>query len=507
MKRSIGFIGAFLLAQTLPLAAQEQAAGPQVQVFGEQIDVRVVNVEAVVTDGEGKLIRGLAAKDFRLLVDGKEVPIEYFTEIVEGTSATTETASAGAAPPVTAGEEVGRSYLVYIDEPFAIAEVRDAALEKLERDLTLLKGGDQMAVLAFDGSRIHVLSGWTGDRAALSAALVHARRRPAAGNQAIAQQRKLRQDVEWILDNAESFEPDQIAAFLEDTSGRISPEARTQLGKTAAAAAGALRGFETPFGRKVLLFVSGAWSMKVAPQLYRPMVEAANRLGYTIYAVDAAKSEARDVSALDALARATGGRVAVSAKMEVFRQVVADTGSYYWLGFTPTWKADDRHHRVEVAPRRADLEVRARTGFSDLSRRTENAMKAESVLLFGGAEQDRRLIVQLGEPRRAGRGRVEIPVIVGVPVESLVLTPQRTGFIAEAPLAVAALDESGGRAELPTSRLKVEIETPPRAGTFARFRTVVKLRDAGQRLVFTVHDSVHGTSLWGQADFKPRPKR
>jgi hypothetical protein len=36
---------------------------------------------------------------------------------------------------------------------------------------------------------------------------------------------------------------------------------------------------------------------------------------------------------------------------------------------------------------------------------------------------------------------------------------------------------------------------------------VVKLSDAEQRLVFTVHDPVHGTSLWGQADFKLRPKR
>ncbi len=332
MRVAIGWIGASLWALGVPLAAQQDAAP---QVFEEIIDVRVVNVEAVVTDPGGQQVRGLTVEDFQLLVDGKEVPIEYFTEIVEGTSATAEPAGAGAVSPVTVspvtvspvtvGEEVGRSFLIYIDEPFAVAEVRDAVLEKLERDLSLLEGTDQMALLAFDGSRIEVLSGWTGDRAALAAALAQARRRVAGGNQALAQQRKLQQDVDWVLDNAESFEADQIAAFLSDTSGRVGPEARTQLGKTAVAAAGALRGFETPPGRKVLLFVSGAWSMSVAPQLYRPMVEAANRLGYTIYPVDAAKSAAKEVSALDRLARSTGGRVAVSAKLEVFRQVVADT--------------------------------------------------------------------------------------------------------------------------------------------------------------------------------------
>lgn len=497
----LALLGAIMIS---PLAAQPP------QVFEEAIDVRVVNVEAVVTDARGQRIRGLTAQDFRLLVDGKEVPVEYFTEVVEGTAAA-NTAGAGTSP-VAAGEEVGRDYLVYIDESFSLANARDELLEKLERDLTLLGPGDQMAVLAFDGSRLEVLSGWTGDHAALAAALEAARRRPAKGGEMLANQRKLQADVDWVLDSASSLDdgdpsgPSVVGAILDAMSTRISPEARTQLGKAALGAASALRGFEAPPGRKVMLMLSGAWSLNVAPRLYGPLVEAANRLGYTVYPVDLAQSDARSVTALDKLARATGGRVAVSAKMEAFREVVADTGSYYWLGFTPVWKADDKGHRVEVEPRRADLKVRARTGFSDLSRRTENAMKAESVLIFGGAEQDRRLLVQLGAPRRAGRGQIEIPVTLGVPVESLALTPKGKGFLAETPLAVAAMDAKGGRADLPGSRLKVEIQEPPRPGTYARFQTVVRLRDTEQRLVFTVHDPLNGTSLWGAADFKPRSR-
>lgn len=492
-------------ALAMPLAAQPP------QVFEEAIDVRVVNVEAAVTDAKGQRVRGLTARDFRLLVDGKEVPVEYFTEVVEGTASAA--AGADTTSPVSAGEEVGRDYLVYIDEAFSLANTRDELLEKLERDLTLLRPGDQMAVLAFNGSRLEVLSGWTGDHTVLAAALETARRRPAKGGEMLAHQRKLQADVDWVLDSASSLDdgdstgPSTVGTILDAMSTRISPEARTQLGKTALAAASALRGFEAPQGRKVMLMLSGAWSLNVAPRLYGPLVEAANRLGYTVYPVDLAQSDARSVTALDKLARATGGRVAVSAKMEAFRDVVADTGSYYWLGFTPAWKADDKGHHVEVEPRRADLKVRARTGFSDLSRRTENAMKAESVLIFGGPEQDRRLIVQLGAPRRAGRGQIEIPVILGVPVESLALTPKGKGFLAETPLAVAAMDVQGGRADLPGSRLKVEIKDPPRPGTYARFQTVVRLRDTEQRLVFTIHDPINGSSLWGAADFKPRPKR
>jgi hypothetical protein len=294
-----------------------------------------------------------------------------------------------------------------------------------------------------------------------------------------------------------------IGREMEALGPRISPEARTTLGRTAASVAAALRAFPAPPGRKVMLLLSGAWSMSVAPQLYGSLVEAANRLGYTIYPVDMAQSDPYEITALGLLAGRTGGRVVVSAKLDPFREVVADTGSYYWLGFTPSWRADDRRHRLTVETRRAGLKVRTRGGFSDLSKRTESAMKAESALLFGGAERDRRLIVRLGEPKRAGRGRLEIPVTLGVPVESLALTPKGAGYIAETPLAVVAMDGKGGRADLPGSRLSVALTGAPKAGTYARFQTVVRVSDAGQRLVFSVQDPVAGTAIWGEVEYTP----
>ena len=95
-----------------------------------------------------------------------------------------------------------------------------------------------------------------------------------------------------------------------------------------------------------------------------------------------------------------------------------------------------------------------------------------------------------------------MPVTLGVPVEALALTPNGKGYLAEIPLAIAALDGDGGRADLPASHLKVAVTALPRTGTFARFQTVVRLRQAGQQLVFSVPDPVSGQALWGQADFR-----
>ena len=57
---------------------------PLPDLFADTIDVRVVNVEVVVTDHEGYRIQGLEASDFELLVDGQPVPISYFTEVDDG---------------------------------------------------------------------------------------------------------------------------------------------------------------------------------------------------------------------------------------------------------------------------------------------------------------------------------------------------------------------------------------------------------------------------------------
>jgi len=153
---------------------------------------------------------------------------------------------------------------------------------------------------------------------------------------------------------------------------------------------------------------------------------------------------------------------------------------------------------VTIETRRPGLAVRSRLGFSDLSKASERALKAESVLLFGGAAQDRRLFVKLGAPRRHGRD-LEVPVLLGVPFEALSLTPQGKGYLADIPMALAAMDEKGGRSDLRT-RLKVAIPILPQAGNYVRFQTVVLLRNIGQKLVFTVPDQASGGTVWGEAN-------
>src|SRR3954462_8533552 len=134
----------------LPADPQALPPAPPAPSFGERIDVRVVNVEAVVTDREGGRGRGLTAADFRLLVDDQEVPVGYFTEIVDGKAAAP---GAGAPPtpattsPLAAGELVGTSYLVFVDNSFVLAAHRNIVLDKLAGDVARLGPEDRMAIV------------------------------------------------------------------------------------------------------------------------------------------------------------------------------------------------------------------------------------------------------------------------------------------------------------------------------------------------------------------------
>jgi VWFA-related protein len=494
------------LGLALPLRAQEAPRVPQGEEFGETIDVRVVNVEAVVTNRSGERVRGLKAGDFKLLVDGKEVPVEYFAEVAEGSAVS----ASGSGGPVAAGEAMGRNYLVFIDEAVSIRSQRDDLLKRMKLDLALLRPADRMAVLAFDGLHIEVLAPWTQDVAALAAAFDKARQRPTLGMtarvhlEAPESERNLMEDSAMILDDGDrtggpDFRQIELAALEGEA---ISGDAYSDAHKSSDAAASALRAFEAPPGRKVMLLVSAAWTLQAGPRFFGAVVGAANRLGYSVYPVDSAQSGTYAIRSADVLARLTGGTALAPLDNRFFKAAVQETGSYYLLGFSPSWKANDRTHPVTVTAAGSGLAVRSRYGFSALSKPAVAALHTESLLLFGGAPSEKRLFVKLGPPRPQGK-EVAVPVLLGVPFEALTLTPRGKGYVAELPLSLSALDEKGGRSSLHT-RLEVALPTLPVAGNYVRFQTVIRLSNLGQRLVFTVPDEQNGRSLWGEASFDRR---
>ncbi|HVR98037.1 MAG TPA: VWA domain-containing protein [Thermoanaerobaculia bacterium] len=534
-----------LLLGALQALAQTPPSPPS-PLFGEEIEVRVVNVEVVVTDRQGNRVPDLKPSDFRLLVDGKETPIEYFTE-VRGGLAVAPTAD-GEAPVVPGlasfapGSPVGTSYLVFVDDFFSLGPQRNTVLRTLQEDLGRLGPEDRMAIVAYDGRDLAMLSSWSSSQRDLSRAFQQAMDRPTQGIDRLAD---LRTFESFHRTSAGSVGPrSPLVATLTFEERDFARRLSEQIQQVVSAAANTLRGFASPPGRKVLLLLSGGWPYRVADyvvndpsrtimtrevpegqELLRPLTQTANLLGYTLYSVDVPgvegvlgadaenqgpgstsfnlrEQEIHDT--LDFVARETGGQAFLGGRRgKALELAESDTRSYYWLGFTPNRQRNDARHAMRVEVRRPGLAVRSRDSFLDLSRQAEVSMMVESAMLFGSFPGAAPMKMQVGPPVKSGRREMVVPITLQIPMDAFEVVHMEGRYVARLELRVAATDEKGGRSPIPVIPIDLAGDKPPAPGSVFRYETRLTLRRAPHHLVVALFDPISGKITTAEADVKP----
>jgi VWFA-related protein len=550
---ALRFLLALVPAVVLPFSAlaQDAPAEPP-SFFGEALDVRVVNVEAVVTDREGNRVPDLKQGDFRLQVDGKEVPVSFFTEVRDGRPTAT--------PGAEAGEAVGTGYLVFIDDYFSTAVRRDEVLREIHKDLSRLGPRDSMAIVAFDGARLTPLSGWTSSAADLGRALDTALARPARGLDRVSELRSFleSQDFSDHINDDEAHDPIKervVNDGLREQERAYGSMLVRQLDGAVSAAVSAMRGAGAPRGRKVMLLLAGGWPFSIqsfvrggAPnaastelpsgeQMLRPLTSTANLLGFTIYPVDvpgieggAAQSssfaapragaaaalsgfgtslasdnlrEQEVEGSLSFLAKETGGRAMLNGlRAEVLTKAADDVRSYYWLGFTPAWERNNRRHEVKVTVQRPGVSVRSRNSFLDLSAKAELSIRMESALLFGHLPDAIAMPMKLGAPVRS-KTDTDIPLTLALPVSAMTVIPSGGKFLAHLELRIAASDENGNRSDVPYLPLDLSADKLPKPDGFVRYDTRIKIHGKAHHLVVATYDPMSGKIATAEADLVP----
>ena len=136
----VSFIGLAPVA----LAAQE------IPSLGETMEIAIVNVDVIVTDREGKRVRGLKKSDFTMLENGRPQPITHFAEYRDDASEGSASVEAEAEAQSTAPEQ--KRTLVLFLEPFQAKRVlADQFVESL---MTLVREtvrpGDAVSIVVFD---------------------------------------------------------------------------------------------------------------------------------------------------------------------------------------------------------------------------------------------------------------------------------------------------------------------------------------------------------------------
>jgi VWFA-related protein len=546
-------LGVLALVGGVATTAQQPPAAAG-SPFGEEIDVRVVNVEVVATDAKGDRVSGLSAADFTLSVDGKPVAVEYFSEVRDGRpQAAPEAPAATAAAPGTGGAQppaaatAGTNYLVFVDDYFAIAPQRDPVLAALRASLDQLRPEDRMAIVAFDGGRLAQLSGWSASRTELAAALDRAMAREAHGFERATERRSFARDEDFrsqIVADATPLDLNARGGDLNEAQTAYGITLIRQVQASAGAAVSAMRAFAAPEGREVLLLLAGGWpysaralasngsgmprqELPEGDRVLKPLTDTANLLGYTIYPVDvpgqqATGTDVETTTAVNAdggnaplleqeteaslrfIAKETGGRpILDGTRMVALASASDDTRSFYWLGFVPSWRGDDRAHRLKVDVRRPGISVRARSSFLDLSRQAEVSMRLESALLLGSFPGALSMPIKLGEPKRGRRGQLELPVTLGLPVELMTLVPVGDKYAAKLELRFAASDENGATSQIPVLPITLTSDKPPQPGGFVRHQTTVTLRGAANHLVIAAYDPVSDRVATAEIELAP----
>lgn len=524
------------------------AGPPSASLFGDIIDVRVVNLEVVVTRN-GERVSGLQPEDFELTIDGEDVPIEYFTEVLGGTAVQSGTESqAGTLPALAPGAPVSTSYLVFIDEFFMLPSMRNMVLKGMIEQLPMLDPEDRMAVVAFNGKKLEMLSSWSQSIPELTRVFEDALERPAYGLQRRAEERS--------FESGREFRERRLLQSVANPTYRLDIEEEQeaqriagQVKRAVMSATSALRGFANPPGRKVMVLFSGGWPYNPAQwvvgdftrsiqetgipqgeQLYGPLIETANRLSYTIYPVEApylrfpgGSAEVSSVerstqantlfnareqesrAALNVIAGDTGGRAIFGGgRSSALENAVTDTRTYYWIGFTPDWKGDDEEHDIRLKARDRKLKVRSRESFSDLSRSTEVTMMVESTLLLGDAPTGLPLYAQVGPGVKAKRGKVQVPLTVVIPIHELTFLPNENEYLAEIEMRIAVEDERGGLNEIPVIPMRVSLTEPPKEGDLRRVDTGVLMRKRKHTMVVSLYDVASGKILTAKLDVDPK---
>lgn len=548
-------------AAAVPLAAQRDARVEG--TFGEIVEVRVVNLEVVVEDRDGNRVSGLAPEDFKLFVEGEEMPVDFFSEVAAGTAVTSGEAVADlqGAPGVAAGQAVGTSYLVFFDEMFSVPRDRNLVIDSVIERLGDMGPQDRMAVVAFTGERVEMLTSWEQDRGKLREVLENAKGRRGTGannlndigfnDEDLALNAALDEEIRQALGQNEGIPgqegdpnpPERISDLDRlPPADLVRPYIRRlerKLEKVVTAATATLRSFAKPPGRKVMFLVSGGWPYSPtdfvvnasAPvigygeqvsgeRLYGPLFDTANRLGYTIYPIDAPGQRGSSVDASNAgsitgantltqelrqrethstlhlLAEETGGRALIDgARLDAFDTVISDTRSYYWLGFTPQWRGDDEQRKIEVEIQRPGFKARYRTSFLDMSRSNETSFMVESALLVGELPGAQPLQVQIGQAEKRNFGRIQVPIKVAIPMDLITMLPQGDQYVSDLELRVAVLDEQGNRNDMPVIPMKLQGPSLPEPGQYAVYETEVRMRNRPHSVVIAVYDPLSGTML------------
>lgn len=510
MRKSLAIALAFLF--TLPTFAAEppKQTEPPAAPYVEKIDVRVINVDVVVTDKKGNRITGLTKDDFEIYENGVPKAISNFYEIASEKKAASApgTAVATAAPKPTAAqiaeipENQRRRLIFYIDNLSLAPFNRNRVFKDMKKFVeTAMRPGDEAMVATFNKS-IKVRLPFTRDPVQVQQMLDSIMGESGLGLSGRSESRdtmKRIQDADNV-DEAISIARQYAESVQHDL--RQNVEAINGLMSTVAGVEGkkilvlTTEGFQMQPGREMFYAVDEAghskgWSSAGgnmlegmafdASSLISSIAKSANANNITLYTIHAgglgAGSEnnmaemdraipysvtsqalSNSTESLQMMAEMTGGLYSVNTNnfAQMFQRINEDLDSYYSLGYRAGTERVDRQRNIDVRVKNRNYIARARQTFVEKSMYAEMSDRVVANLLYRTKANDLHIVAKINSPVPADE-LFKIPVEIHIPMENLTLLPQGETYAGGFTVYVAVGNKDGDMSDVQHMQATVRI--------------------------------------------------
>src|SRR6266536_1152035 len=515
MKTMKKIVAILMTALAAVAAGQEQG----IPTFREAVEVRVMDLDVVVTDSRGRPVSDLVQGDFTVRVDGKPVPIDYFARIDEGTIHAPDLASA---PPERVLAEyrkggeayVPRHFLIYVDVGHLSPGHRGRALEALRDFVTRLGPSDTGRVVLFD-RRAKDLTPWTASKETLLSAL--SRMESGVGmSRLMTEQQTLREidstrSAQSRITAARNYaqqERAEVRQMLNDMGSEVTTLTALPGKKAFLFVSG---GFETQPGFAMTQYAAGRFNMSLqafdtrnlASEIDAVVKRAnasnddplANRPGVAFFAREDSQA------GMQILARETGGLALVNSNDfdRGLGRIYQDTSTYYSIGINLSKLPSTGYRDVRVEVSRPGLTVRARRGFAGRTGEQQARDVTQAALRTNVEYRGIPVTLRLA-PARKEKKYYTLPISVTVPASSLTLVPRGDSSEARADVYIGVIDDSGNMSDV--GREEATFNLPKHAPADAPLNTIVTLqtRKGNQRIVVNVQDRATGRMGTAKAD-------
>lgn len=459
-------------AQTKPPIAEPQAP------LSESIEVRVINVDVVVTDRRGNPVSGLTKDDFVILENGQQKPISNFYE-VSSNAKMTATAAGTPAEPQQAREEIPdtqkRRIIFYVDNLTLAPFNRNRVFKNMKQFIDeVMRPGDEAMIATYNRS-MKVRVPFTRDKVTLQQTLDVIAGESGLGTSERSD-RKSRQDN---IKDAQTYDEALTLArsYAEEKQHdlRNSVESLNALMSTLAGVEGkkvlvlTSEGFPIQPGREMFQYLDEIareknWNMGSAQlegmsydakDMIQSIARSANANNITMYTIHAAGLDATNTVSADnsqptsfAVAQATvtnstdslalmadmtGGLASLNTNnfQAAFERIDKDLNTYYSLGYRAGTERVDRQRSIQVRLRNNPnrYSVRSRQSFVEKSTYAEMNDRVIANLLYKTKANDLHIEVKTGQPRAADDDLFRVPVEVQIPMDSLTLLPQGEEYV------------------------------------------------------------------------------